>query len=79
MDSTCTETMVDGKRVGVFTKTDEGDQFDQWAGYRYDDGTVVFVGQARFRAFTNFPPLAGQPLPVHRLAELATDPAFRLD
>ncbi|HEV7652209.1 MAG TPA: hypothetical protein VGP26_29000 [Actinophytocola sp.] len=79
MTGTCTEVVVDGKRVGVFTSKDhETDQFDQWAGYRYDDGTVVFIGLADHRAFTNFPPLAGPPLTTQRLAELAADPGFRL-
>ena len=78
MTGTCTEKVVDGKRVGVFTSMKEDDQFDQWAGYRYDDGTVVFVGQADHCAFTNFRPLAGQPLTTQRLAQLAADPRFRL-
>jgi hypothetical protein len=80
MRGTCTEVVVDGKRVGVFTPDrGEADQFDQWAGYRYDDGTMVFIAQAHDRAYTNFPPLAGPPLSTKRLAELAADPRFRLD
>jgi hypothetical protein len=80
MTGTCTEIEIDGKRVGVFTaKRGEGDQFDQWAGYRHDDGTVVIIGQAHDRAFTNFAPLAGRPLTAKRLAELAADTRFRLD
>jgi hypothetical protein len=76
----CSEVTVDGKRVGVFYSSDpELDQFDHWAGYLHDDGTVVWIAQAGFRAFTNFPPLAGPPLTERRLAELAADPRFHLD
>jgi hypothetical protein len=76
----CSEVMVDGKRVGVFHASNpEFDQFDNWAGYLHDDGTVVWIAQAGFRAFTNFPPLDGPPLTERRLAELAADPRFHLD
>ncbi|MGH3761274.1 hypothetical protein [Actinophytocola sp.] len=78
----CTEVVVDGKRVGVFTAPTQrhrAAQFDQWAGYRHDDGTVVFVGQAGYRAFTNFPPLGELPLSARQLAELAADDRFHLD
>jgi hypothetical protein len=80
--STCSEVLVDGKKVGVFTQDRPdgiGAQFNQWAGYRYDDGTVVWIAQASFRAHTDFPPLAKLPLTSQRLAELVADPRFRLD
>jgi hypothetical protein len=78
----CEEVMVDGRRVGLVTvATPEPgmDQFDQWAGYRHDDGTVVMISQAKFRAYTNFPPLAGPPFTARQLAELAADDRFDLD
>lgn len=80
MDGGCSEVLIDGKRVGVFYSNDpEFDQFEQWAGYRHDDGTVVWIAQAGFRAFTNYPSLDALPLTDHRLAELAADPRFHLD
>ena len=79
MTGKCTEIVVDGKRVGVYNWTGgTDDQFEQWAAYRHDDGTVVFIGQSAHRAYTNFPPLAGLPLTAKRLAELAADPGFKL-
>lgn len=80
MEGGCSEVDIDGKRVGVFYSNDpEFDQFEQWAGYRHDDGTVVWIAQAGFRAFTDFPPLGAPPVSDHRLAQLAADPRFRLD
>lgn len=81
-DGTCTEVEVDGKRVGVTTLAGPDKkmiQFDEIATYRHDDGTVVSVSQATFRAFTDFPPLAAPIFTTEQLAELATDPRFRLD
>ncbi|MCT2587505.1 hypothetical protein [Actinophytocola gossypii] len=76
----CTEVLVDGKRVAVVTVPPGGrDQFDQWAGYRHEDGTLVYVGQAADRAFTNFPALDGLPFTAEQLAALAADPRFHLD
>lgn len=80
LEGGCSEVAIDGKRVGVFySQNPELDQFDQWAGYRHNDGTVVWIAQAGFRAFTDFKPLPGPPLSDHRLAELAADPRFHLD
>lgn len=78
----CTDVVVDGRTVGVYTISSSdpvGDQFDQWAAYRHDDGTVVSVAQATHRAFTDFPPLSGPVFTAEQLAELAADPRFHLD
>jgi hypothetical protein len=81
MTGTCQEHVVDGKRVGVFTAkaADPGAQFDSWAGYRDDDGTVVFVAQDDSFDGSGRPALSQQPLSAKRLAELAADPRFHLD
>jgi hypothetical protein len=76
----CTEVVVDGKRVAVVAVPASGHgQFDQWAGYRHEDGTVVYVAQAADRAFTDFPALDGLPLTTEQLAALAADSRFHLD
>jgi hypothetical protein len=78
--ATCVERVVDGKTVGVFTTTDTGPlkRLDGFAGYRHEDGTVVFVAQAAEYAGSGKPALAGAPLSPERLAQLATDPRFGL-
>jgi hypothetical protein len=43
---TCAIVDVDGKKVGVLTAK-KGSEYDQWAAYRHDDGTVVFLAQAK--------------------------------
>jgi hypothetical protein len=74
---TCTEIPVNGKAVAVVTVVSE--QFDQWAGYRHDDGTVVFVAQSKACAYAGLPALDGLPYTAEQLAELAADPRFTLD
>ncbi|MFL6118599.1 hypothetical protein [Actinophytocola sp.] len=76
MAGSCTEVAVGGKRVAVVTVAN--DRFDQWAGYRYDDGTVVFVAQATTFAFADKPALDGLPFTAEQLAALATDPRFKV-
>ncbi|OLF15663.1 hypothetical protein [Actinophytocola xanthii] len=76
MQGTCTEVAVDGKRVGVWSG---GDQFDQWAGYRHEDGTVVMVAQNLDYEVTGKPALTALPIGAERLAELATEDQFHLD
>ena len=43
---TCTIVDVGGKKVGVVTTNGRG-SYDQWAAYRHDDGTVVYLAQAK--------------------------------
>ncbi|HWO61165.1 MAG TPA: hypothetical protein VNO31_14150 [Umezawaea sp.] len=76
----CRVVDVDGKKVGLLTSDGTGTEkrFDQLAAYRYDDGTVVFVAQAK--AFKDGTPgLAAAPLTEAQLTALATDPKFHLD
>jgi hypothetical protein len=77
MTGTCTEVAVGGKRVGVVTVTGD-DRFNQWAGYRHDDGTVVFVAQATTYADAGKPALDGLPFTTDQLAALAVDPRFKV-
>lgn len=76
MKGSCTEVSVGGKRVAVYTGTE---QFDQWAGYRHEDGTVVFAAQSLDYQPTGKPALTELPLGAERLAELATEDQFHLD
>jgi hypothetical protein len=74
---TCTEVQVNGKPVGVVTA--DSDQLDQWAGYRHEDGTVVFVAQSVDYPNAELPALDGLPLTAEQLAELAANPRFNQD
>jgi hypothetical protein len=79
MEGECAEQVVDGKRIGVFTPTGDRQDFDSWAGFAHPDGTVVFVAQGRDYPGSGRPALTEAPLSARQLAELATDPRFRLD
>lgn len=72
----CSEIVVGGKTVAVNGKSE---RFDQWAVYRHDDGTVVYVAQAAEFEDAGHPALAGPPLTTEQLAALAADPRFNLD
>ena len=75
----CTVVDVNGKKVGVVTKG-SGSDFDQWAAYRYTDGTVVFLGQVKDgdRDNANRPPLTQQPFTIRQLAEAVLSPQFKI-
>jgi hypothetical protein len=75
----CTEVAVGGKKVAVVTPASGNDQADQWAGFRHDDGTVVFVAQAALYGGEGMQPLDAPPLTADQLAALAADPRFNLD
>jgi hypothetical protein len=80
MGGTCEQTTVGKAKVGVVTTPGEEQRLDQWAAYRYPDGTVVFVAQSRnaTNGDSGLKPLAGLPLTVPQLAALATDDRFHL-
>src|ERR1041384_4783922 len=78
MGGECSLVTVGDKQIGVTMKPTKDDRFDQWAAYRYPDGTVVFIAQARTYAYTGLPALANLPFTPQQLAELATDPKFHL-
>jgi hypothetical protein len=74
---TCTVVDVNGKKVGVVTaKT--GGSYDQWATYRYGDGTVVIFAQAKKSDSEGKAPLTQPVFTAHQLAELVTSPKFKI-
>jgi hypothetical protein len=79
MKATCAEHTVGGEKVGVFTpKATERADFASWAGYRDDDGRVVFVAQSASYAGSGKARPRQPPLAAGWLAQLAADPRFRL-
>ncbi len=79
LTGTCAEVVVGGKRVGVYTASRDRGDFESWAGFRHDDGSVVFVAQSRAYPGSGRPALTELPWTARRLAELAASPVFRLD
>jgi hypothetical protein len=75
----CQLVSVGDRQIGVSQAT-AGDRadFDQWAGYRYPDGTVVFVAQATTYAMSGLPEITALPYTPQQLAALAMDPRFHL-
>lgn len=71
----CTEIPVNGEPVAVVTA--DGEQFDQYAGYRHADGTVVFVAQSKDYD-PGKPALDSLPFTPEQLAAVAADPRFHL-
>ncbi|WP_327640599.1 hypothetical protein OHB24_20085 [Kribbella sp. NBC_00482] len=74
---TCSVVIVNGKKVGVLT-TKSGGDYDQWAAYRYDDGTVVYLAQAKKNDRTGKPALTQPVFTARQLAELAISPKFKI-
>jgi hypothetical protein len=74
---TCTVMNVGGKQVGVVT-TKGHDSYDQWATYRYDDGTVVNLAQAKKTDREGRSPLTQPVFTTRQLAELATSAKFKI-
>ena len=74
---TCTIVDVGGKKVGVVTTNGHG-SYDQWAAYRHDDGTVVYLAQAKHRDDQRRSPLTQPVFTPSQLAELATSPKFKI-
>ena len=72
----CTVVDVGGKKVGVVTAK-AGSSYDQWAAYRYDDGTVVYLAQAKQTDNSELSPLTQPVFTNGQLAELATSPKFK--
>lgn len=73
----CTVIDIDGKKVGVVTNTGVGD-YDQWATYRYDDGTVVILAQAKKTDNSARPPLTQPVYTPRQLAEQVLSPEFKI-
>jgi hypothetical protein len=80
MPGTCQVVRVGQAKVGVVVEPGADKRLDQWAAYRYPDGTVVFAAQSRSLKMggAGLSPLAKEPLSVPQLAKVATDTRFRL-
>jgi hypothetical protein len=76
----CIVDKVGSAKVGLVTQPVNDDRIDQWAAYRYPDGTVVFVAQSRqaANAPSSLRPLTTLPLTPHQLAAQTLDPKFHL-
>ncbi|MET0235796.1 MAG: hypothetical protein ABW224_14220 [Kibdelosporangium sp.] len=80
---TCETRQVQGKTVGVITKS-EDPRIDQVVAYRHDDGTTVAVAQSRQPDNTGDSTkpadgsMAQPPLTVDQLATLVLSPAFKI-
>ncbi|NEA32447.1 hypothetical protein [Streptomyces sp. SID13031] len=73
----CTIVDVDGKKVGVVTTIGRG-SYDQWAAYRHDDGTVVYLAQAKKSDRAGLSPLTQPVFTDRQLAEQVTSPKFKI-
>jgi hypothetical protein len=73
----CTIVDVGGKKVGVLTTNGAG-SYDQWAAYRYDDGTVVYLAQTKETDNPQLSPLTQPVFTNLQLAELVTSPKFKI-
>jgi hypothetical protein len=76
----CQVVTVGDRRVGVVLRPATDNRFEQWAGYRHPDGTVVFVAQNRHRDDgRGRPPLADPLFTPEQLAALAVDGRLRIE
>ena len=76
----CEEVAVRGQKVAVADVTPTaGDGLPpaQWAGFRHEDGTVVFVMQSAEVPRSGGPALTAMPMTSAQLADLATDPRLK--
>lgn len=79
MGGECQVVDVKGLRVGVVQRnTSDRDSFDKWAAYRANDGQIVFVAQDDKYGGSGQPELDVPVFTEQQLAELATDPRFRV-
>jgi hypothetical protein len=79
MGGPCKVYDVKGAKVGVVQSNPSGrDQFDKWATYLAPDGQVVTIAEDDKYLGGGYPELAGQVFTEQQLAELATDPRFRV-
>jgi hypothetical protein len=74
----CTVVDVGGQKVGVVAAGAGRDSYEQWAAFRHDDGTVVFVAQARKTDDPARKPLTQPVFTTRQLAELVTSAQFKV-
>jgi hypothetical protein len=75
-EGTCVERSVDGQRVGLWTGSPG--ELERCAGYKHDDGTVVWACQSFEFAGSGRPRLTALPYTDKQLMRLATEEEFRL-
>ena len=73
----CTIVNVGGKKVGVVTANGRA-SYDQWAAYRHDDGTIVYLAQAKKTDNSGRSPLTQPVFTTRHLAELVTSAKFKI-
>ncbi|CAM3429795.1 hypothetical protein KIPE111705_08175 [Kibdelosporangium persicum] len=77
----CETKVVQGKTVGVVAKPEDS-RVNTVVGYRYDDGTVVFVAQSKDPDNEEGSPAKGSmatpPLTIDQLAPMVLNPAFKV-
>ncbi|TCC51066.1 hypothetical protein E0H75_13060 [Kribbella capetownensis] len=73
----CAIVDVGGKKVGVVTTNGRG-SYDQWAAYRYGDGTVVYFAQSKKFDRSGRSPLTQPVFTARQLAELVTSAKFKI-
>lgn len=73
---TCSVMDVGGKKVGVVTTNGRG-SYDQWAAYRYDDGTVMYFAQTK-KGVEGRSPLTQPIFTPRQLAGLVVTPKFKI-
>lgn len=79
MGGPCQVVDVKGLKVGVVQSNPSGrDQFDKWAAYRAQDGQIVTIAQDDKYLGGGYPELDAPVFTEQQLAELATDPRFRV-
>ncbi|MFC3893223.1 hypothetical protein ACFOWZ_17260 [Lentzea rhizosphaerae] len=79
MGGPCQVYDVKGAKVGVVQSNPSGrDQFDKWATYLAPNGQLVTIAEDDKYLGGGYPELAGQVFTEQQLAELATDPRFRV-
>jgi len=75
---TCAVVDVGGKKVGVLTTKGADARYDQWAAYRYDDGTVVYLAQTKKSDNPARSALKQPVFTAQQLAELVTSAKFKV-
>ncbi len=74
----CTVVDVDGKKVGVVTSKGN-DSYDQWAAYRHDNGSIIYLAQAKKSDHSEHAALTQPIFSTRQLAELVTSTKFQIN
>jgi hypothetical protein len=76
-NGTCTVVDAGGQKVGVVTAKEQVG-YDQWAAYRYDDGTVVYLAQVKKSDDPGRSALTQPVFTTQQLAETVLSPKFKI-